>query len=242
MASTLVMNPKEPFKWRHFQKEIILLNVRWYLKYPLSYRNLEEMMKERGLKLDHSTIGRWVLTYSPEIDRRTRRHLKLTNDSWKVDETYIKVNGKWKYLYRAVDSDGNTLDFMLNAKRDKKAAKRFFKKVLKARHNRQPRVINVDKNAAYPPAIKELKSEKMLEEKSELRQVKYLNNRVEQDHRGVKRITNTGLGYKSFHTAWRTIRGIEIMHMINKGQVEGVSKKDVLGQKKFVESLFGIAV
>ena len=91
------MNPKEPFKWRHFQQEIILLNVRWYLRYPLSYRNLEEMMLERALKVDHSTICRWVHTYSPEIDERTRRHLKLTNDSWKVDETYIKVNGKWKY-------------------------------------------------------------------------------------------------------------------------------------------------
>ena len=131
---------------------------------------------------------------------------------------------------------------MLNAKRDKKAAKRFFKKVLKAKHNKQPRVINVDKNAAYPPAIEELKQEKILEKKSEVRQIKYLNNLVEQDHRSVKRITNAALGYQSFHTAWRTIRGIEIMHMINKGQVEGVSKKDILGQKKFVESLFGIAV
>ncbi len=131
---------------------------------------------------------------------------------------------------------------MLNAKRDKKAAKRFFKKVLKAKHNKQPRVINVDKNAAYPPAIEELKKDKVLDKKSEVRQIKYLNNLVEQDHRSVKRITNASLGYQSFHTAWRTIRGIEIMHMINKGQVESVSKKDVLEQKKFVESLFGIAV
>ena len=99
------MNSKEPFKWRHFQNEIIVLNVRWYLRYPLSYRNLEEMILERGLKVDHSTIDRWVLAYSPEIDKRTRSHLKPTNDSWKVDETYIKVKGKWKYLYRAVDSD-----------------------------------------------------------------------------------------------------------------------------------------
>ncbi len=199
-------------------------------------------MLERGLKVDHSTIGRWVLTYAPQIDERTRRHLKITNDSWKVDETYIKVKGKWKYLYRAVDSKGNTLDFMLSARRNKQAAKRFFKKVLKAKHNRQPRVINVDKNAAYPPAIKELKSEKVLEEKSEIRQVKYLNNLVEQDHRGVKRITNAALGYQSFYTAWRTIRGIEIMRMIYKGQVSGVNSKDVLGEKNFIDSLFGIAV
>ena len=236
------MNSKEPFKWRHFQTEIILLNVRWYLKYPLSYRNLEDMMLERGLKVDHSTIGRWVLNYSPQIDEKTRRHLKLTNDSWRVDETYIKVKGKWKYLYRAVDSEGKTLDFMLSARRNKEAAKRFFKKVLKARHNKQPRVINVDKNLAYPPAIEELKAEKVLDNKAKIRQIKYLNNLVEQDHRGVKRITNAALGYQSFHTAYRTIRGIEIMRMIYKGQVSGVSKNDVLAEKKFIDSLFGIAV
>ena len=138
------MNPKEPFKWRHFQDTIILLNVRWYLRYPLSYRNLKEMMLERGLKVDHSTIYRWVHDYSPQIEERTRRYLRPTNDSWRVDETYIKVNGEWKYLYRAVDSEGNTLDFMLSAKRDQKAAKRFLKKVLKARQNQKPRVINVD--------------------------------------------------------------------------------------------------
>jgi transposase-like protein len=236
------MNSKEPFKWRHFQREIILLNVRWYLKYPLSYRNLEDMMLERGLEVDHSTIGRWVLNYSPQIDEKTRRHLKLTNDSWRVDETYIKVKGKWKYLYRAVDSEGKTLDFMLSARRNKEAAKRFFKKVLKARHNKQPRVINVDKNPAYPPAIEELKTEKVLDNKAKIRQIKYLNNLVEQDHRGVKRITNAALGYQSFHTAYRTIRGIEIMRMIYKGQVSGVSKNDVLAEKKFIDSLFGIAV
>ena len=236
------MNSKEPFKWRHFQQDVILLNVRWYLKYPLSYRNLEEIMLERGLEVDHSTIARWVLTYSPQIDKKARRHLKLTNDSWKVDETYIKVKGKWKYLYRAVDSEGKTLDFMLSARRNKEAAKRFFKKVLKARHNKQPRVINVDKNPAYPPAIEELKSEKVLGRKSKIRQVKYLNNLVEQDHRGVKRITNAALGYQSFHTAWRTIRGIETMRMIYKGQVKEVSKNDIIAERKFINSLFGVAV
>ncbi|NJO95057.1 MAG: IS6 family transposase [Pleurocapsa sp. CRU_1_2] len=235
------MNSKEPFKWRHFQKDVILLNVRWYLKYPLSYRNLEEIMLERGLKVDHSTIGRWGLNYSPQIEERTRRHLKLTNDSWKVDETYIKIKGKWKYLYRAVDSQGNTLDFMLSAKRNKQAAKRFFKKVLKAKHNRQTRVINVDKNPAYPPAIEELKLEKILEEKSKTRQVKYLNNLVEQDHRGVKRIINSALGYQSFHTAWRTIKGIETIRMIYKGQVKGVSRNDVLAKKNYRFS-FGITI
>ncbi len=204
-------------------------------------RNLEEMMLERGLEVDHTTICRWVHTYSPEIDKRTHRHLKPTNDSWKVDETYIKVKGECKYLYRAIDSEGNTLDFMLSARRNAEAAKRFFKKVLKSRQNQQPRVINTDKDKAYPPAIKELKAEKLLDNDTELRRIKYLNNLIEQDHRGVKIITKAGLGYQSFHTAWRTIRGIETMHMIRKGQVENVSKGDSVSQKEFIESLFEIA-
>ena len=235
------MNSKDPFKWRHFKGEIILLNVRWYLSYPLSYRNLSEMMLERGLEVYYTTICRWVHDYSPEIEKITRRYLKPTNDSWKVDETYIKVKGKWKYLYRAVDSEGNILDFMLSARRNAKAAKRFFKKVLRRRQTKQPRVINTDKDQAYPPAIRELKREKVLNKKSKLRRVKYLNNRIEQDHRGVKKITNAGLGYQSFHTIWRTIRGIETMHMVRKGQVKNVSKGDRISQKKFIESLFEIA-
>ncbi len=110
------MNSKQPFKWKHFQGEVILLCVRWYLKYALSYRNLEEIMMERGLSVDHTTIYRWVMTYAPQIEQKARKYLRTTNDSWRVDETYIKIKGKWKYLYRAVDSDGNTLDFLLSAK------------------------------------------------------------------------------------------------------------------------------
>jgi len=235
------MNSKSPFKWRHFQKEIILLNVRWYLRYPLSYRDLSEMMSERGLSVDHSTICRWVHTYSPEIDKRTRRFLKPTNDSWRVDETYIKVKGKWKYLYRAIDNDGNTLDFMLSARRNGQAAKRFFEKVLKNSHSMQPRVINTDKDQAYPSAVEDLQKEGTLDPNSKLRRVKYLNNKIEQDHRAVKKITNAGLGYKSFGTAWRTIRGIGIMHAINKGQVDGVDHRDSVAQKEFIEMLFDVA-
>ena len=131
-------------KWKHFQPEIILLTVRWYCRYSLSYRDLEEMMAERGLSVDHSTIHRWVLQYGPELDNRCRPHLQLTTDSWRVDETYIKVRKQWKYLYRAVDASGQTLDFLLSARRDAKATKRFFKKVLKEQHTQPPRVINVD--------------------------------------------------------------------------------------------------
>ncbi len=135
-------------------------------------------MQERGVEVDHSTINRWVLKYAPELDKQIRPHLRGTNDSWKVDETYIKVKGRWKYLYRAVDSQGNTLDFLLSARRDASAAERFLRKTLNAVHTQFPRVINVDKNAAYPPAVDELKAKEQLPETTELRLVKYLNNRA----------------------------------------------------------------
>ena len=141
------MAGSDPFKWRYYQGEIILLCVRWYLRYALSYRDLEEMMRERGLSLDHTTIYRWVQAYAPELEKRIRPHLRLTNDSYRVDETYVKIKGEWKYLYRAVDSTGQTIDFMLSAKRDAKAAKRFFRKMLKAASHSSPRVINVDKKS-----------------------------------------------------------------------------------------------
>ena len=207
------MNPKQPFKWRHFQSDIILLCVRWYRSYPLSYRNLEVLMLERGLTVDHTTAYRWVQAYAPELDKRCRAHLKPSNDSWRVDETYIEVKGEWKYLYRAVDSLGNTLDFMLSAKRDARAAERFFRKTLKAAHTQLPRVINVDKNAAYPKAIDELLADLTLPQTTELRPVKYLNNMVEQDHRFIKRLVNPGMGFGSFNTAQRTLRGYEAMKM-----------------------------
>lgn len=229
------------FKWRHFQAEIILLNVRWYCRYALSYRDLEEMMQERGVEVDHSTINRWVLKYAPELDKRIRPHLQSTNDSWKVDETYIKVKGQWKYLYRAVDSLGNTLDFLLSAKRDATAAERFLRKTLNAAHTQDPRIINVDKNAAYPPAVDHLKADEQLPQTTQLRQVKYLNNLVEQDHRFIKRLTLPGMGFGSFNTARRTIRGLEAMHRLRKGQVEAVDKGDVRAQIEFVSQIFGVA-
>ena len=125
------MAKPHPFKWRHYEPEIILLCVRWYLRYSLSYRDVTEMMHERGLTLDHTTIFRWVQRYAPELKKRSRPYLRPTNDSYRVDETYIRVKKRWKYLYRAVDSKGNTIDFMLSAKRDAAAAKRFFRKALK---------------------------------------------------------------------------------------------------------------
>ena len=235
------MLSSNPFKWRHFQSGIILLTVRWYLRYGLSYRDLEELMLERGIKVDHTTIYRWVQAYSPKLDKRLRPSLKPTNDSWRVDETYVKVKGVWKYLYRAVDSEGNTLDFLLTAKRDAKAAKRFLCKVLNAPHTIEPRVITVDKNAAYPPAIKALKKEKSLPRATKTRQIKYMNNVVEQDHRFIKRRTKPGLGFGSFNTARRTLKGYEAMNMIRKGQIEGAEKGDVMGQISFINRTFGVA-
>ena len=181
-----------------------------------------------------------VLKYAPELDKRIRSHLKQTNDSWRVDATYIKVKGRWKYLYRAVDSLGNTLDFLLCAKRDASAAERFLRKTLNAAHTQSPRVINVNKNAAYPAAVDELKAEEQLFETTELRQVKYLNNQVEQDHRFIKRLTLPGMGFGSFNTARRTIRGMEAMNMIRKGQVQGVRKGDVRASIELVSQLFEI--
>ena len=204
------------FKWKHYEGEIILLNVRWYLKYPLSYRNLKEMMIERGLQVDHSTIMRWVHQYSPEIEKKIRRHLRPTNNSWRVDETYTKVKGKWKYFYRAFDSNGDTIDFMLSSKRSRKAAKKFFKKALSSNHNQIPREITVDKNPAYPPAIDELKNDKILPKNVGIRQIKYLNNIIEQDHRSIKRIVNSMLGFQSFLSANKILKGIEAMNMIKK--------------------------
>jgi transposase, IS6 family len=208
-----------PFKWRHFEGQIILLCVRWYLRYCLSYRDLEEMMAERGLKVDHTTIYRWVQQYAPELEKRCRPHLKQTTDSWRVDETYVKVKGKWMYLYRAVDSIGNTLEFLLSEHRDTQGAKRFLARALDAGHTTTPRVINVDQNPAYPKAIEELKAARKLPHDCQLRPAKYLNNVIEQDHRFIKRLVKAGLGFFSFLTAWRTLRGYETMHMIRKGQV-----------------------
>ena len=198
-------------------------------------------MLERGLTVDHTTVYRWVQAYAPELDKRCRAHLRPTNDSWRVDETYIKVKGEWKYLYRAVDSKGNTLDFMLSAKRDARAAERFFRKAMNASHNQKPRVINVDKNAAYPKAIDDLIAAQALPKTTELRPVKYLNNMVEQDHRFIKRLVNPGMGFASFNTARRTLRGYEAMNMIRKGQLQGVAKGDVMGQVEFVSQIFGVA-
>jgi IS6 family transposase len=230
-----------PFKWRHFEPSLILLCVRWYCRYQLSYRDVEEMMRERGLEVDHSTVFRWVQRYAPEINKRIRTHLKMSGTSYLVDETYIKVGKTCKYLYRAVDKQGQTIEFMLSAKRDVSAAKRFFKKMMRAEHRRLPFSISVDKNAAYPEAFSASQAERIVPKDCQLRRVKYLNNIIEQDHRFIKKKVRASQCYKSFHTADRTLEGIEAVNMMRKGQVKRLAGSDAQGQAKFVASLFGVA-
>ena len=158
----LASSVSDLFKWRQFEPEVILLAVGWYLRFSLSYRDVEELLAERGLHADHVTVWRWVQRYAPEIERRLRSRLRPTNDSWRVDETYIRVKGKWVYLYRAVDSSGATIDFLLSTKRDAAAAERFLAKALGGENHPAPRVINTDEHAGYPPAIVRLKAEEAL--------------------------------------------------------------------------------
>ena len=188
----------------------LLINSEKASASPIFEENVERFSCIRfSITHGHDPIMRWVHQYSPEIEKKVRRYLKPMNDSLRVDETYIKVKGEYIYLYRAVDSDGNTIDFMLNAKRDRKAAKIFFKKALGSNHNQASRVITVDKNPAYPIAIHELKNDGILPKNVGLRQIKYLNNIIEQDHRPIKRIVRPMLGFQSFHTAIKTLKGIE---------------------------------
>ena len=202
-------------KGAHFPQDIMLMGVRWYLAYPLSYRHVEELMAERGVRLDHATIQRWVVKYSPLLEEALHRRKRPVWVSWRMDEPYIKVKGEWKYLYRAVDKYGQTIDFLLTEHRDKEAALRFLKQAI--RRNGLPETITIDGSDANEAAIKsynEAHGTAII-----IRQVKYLNNIVEQDHRGVKRITRPMLGFKSFEAAQDTLVGIELMHMIKKRQM-----------------------
>jgi IS6 family transposase len=231
----------QAFKGRQFTAEVILWAVRWYLMFPVSYRDLELMLLDRGVEVDHTTIFRWIQAYAAELEKRIRPHLRMSNGSWRVDETYVKVKGRWIYLYRAVDSRGQTIDFLLSAKRDAEAAKRFFRKALAQPHTVNPRTITVDKNAAYPKATAAMKKDGELWRRSRLRQVKYLNNIVEQDHRNVKRLTRPGLGFGSFWTARRTLAGYEAMAMMRKGQVRNIGGRDIRTQATFISGLFQVA-
>jgi len=235
------VRPDQGFKGRQFTAEVILWAVRWYLMFPISYRDLELMLADRGVEVDHTTIFRWIQAYAPELEKRIRPHLQRSNGSWRVDETYVKVKGRWAYLCRAVDSRGQTIDFLLSAKRDAEAAKRFFRKALGQPHTGNPRTITVDKNPAYPCAVAEMKRDGELWRFSRLRQAKFLNNIIEQDHRRLKRLVRPGLGFGGFHTARRTLAGYEAMAMVRKGQVRSIGGRDMRAQASFVAELFQVA-
>jgi transposase-like protein len=199
------------------------------------------MVRERGLDVDRSAVFRWARRYAPGINKRIRPHLKVSGTSHRVDETHIKVGKTCKYLYRAVDEEGSTTELMLSAKRDVYAAKRFFKKTMGAEHGRPLFSISVDKSAAQPEAFSGAQEERIMPKDCNLRRVKYLNNAIEQDHRFVKKKVRASQCFETFHTAERTLEGIEAMNMVGKGQVKRLAGGDAQGQVKFVESLFGIA-
>jgi transposase, IS6 family len=215
------------FKRRRFPAEIILLCVRWYCRYGISYRDLEEMMDERGVAVDHVTLYRWVQRYAPELEKRVRWYQGYRSSSWRVDETYVRVGGKWKYLFRAVDKQGRLIDFMLSDRRNTKAARRFLAKALKVMRNWPPVSITTDKLGSYPKALRRLKREGELKDTVRHRTSKYLNNRIEADHGALKRLIRPTRGFQSMKTAYATIKGFEIMRMIRRRHaICGVMQND----------------
>jgi putative transposase len=203
------------FKGAHFVKEIILTCVRWYVAYPLSYRHVEELMHERGVSVDHATVNRWVLKYSPQLEAAFHRCKRPVWRSWRMDETYIKVRGHWRYLYRAVDKAGQTIDFLLTEERNERAARRFLTKAI-GRHG-VPERVTIDGSEANAAAVRGYNEAHGTT--IAVRQVKYLSNIIEQDYRMVKRMTRPMLGFKSVKAAQCTLAGVELMHMLKKGQL-----------------------
>ena len=222
MMLTLCPTLLPRFKGFCSSPSVIMLFVYMKCRFSLSYRELEEMMQIRGAVVDHSTLQRWVRRFAKLISDRVSHRKKPVNGSWRMDETYIKLNGKWVYLYRAVDKESNTIDFLLRAKRDASAAKAFFKKAIK--HNGRPEKVTVDKSGSNKAALDYCNRDISENKKIEIRQIKYLNNIIEQDHRFIKKRTKPTLGFKCFHSASATIGGIESVRMIQKGQIAGQTK------------------
>lgn len=207
------------FKGVHYPRAVILYAVFFYLRYAVSYRDLEEIMAERGVEVDHATLNRWVVKFAPLIASRAQERKRPTATSWRMDETYIKVKGQWTYLYRAVDLNGQTIDFMLSERRNLAAARRFLKQAIST--NGVPDRVVIDKSGANLAGLQAVNVSLKFTGSGrvvEVRQIKYLNNILEQDHRFIKRITAPMMGFKGFHSATATLAGIETAHMIRKGQ------------------------
>ena len=205
------------FERHRYPRVIILQAVYFKLRFTLSYRDVEELMSIRGIKVDHSTIQRWVFKFSKEVEKNMHKRKKQVCDSWRMDETYIKVKGRDMYLYRAVDKYGNTVDFLLTRRRQKMSAQKFFNKAIG--NNGKPRVINIDKSGANSSAIFTVNKRSLSSKKIKIRKVKYLNNIIEQDHRRIKRRIRIMTGFKEFESAQRTLSGIEVVSIIKKDQI-----------------------
>ena len=220
------------FSGAQFPKDVILYAVFFYVRYGVSYRDLEEIFAERNVKVDHSTLNRWVIKYSTSIALAAKKNKRTVATSWRMDETYIQVKGHWVYLYRAVDKFGDTVDFMLSEKRDEAAATAFFKQAIN--NNGFPNKVVMDKSGANYAGLENINFLLMLVgiiSFVEILQIKYLNNLVEQDHRFIKKITKPMMGFKAFHSANATIAGIETAHMIRKGQL---SYESIPAYKQFM--------
>ncbi|TQV83318.1 IS6 family transposase [Denitrobaculum tricleocarpae] len=231
------------FKGRHFSGEVVLWAVRWYYRYGISYRDLEQMMAGRSIRADHATIYRWVQTFAPEIEKRLRwQWCRPVSGSWRVDETYVKVRSKWVYLYRAMDKFGNTIDFYLSATRNNKAAKRFLAKALRALKDwAKLHTINTDKAPTFGAANSELKADRKCPKETKHRQVKYLNNIVEAGHSKLKQLIRPMRCFKTLKSAYATIKGFEVMRALRKGQAGILNfSNDVLGEACIVERAFGV--
>jgi IS6 family transposase len=228
------------FRKRQFAAEIIVTCVRWYLRFSLSLRDVEELMAERGLSVDHTTVWRWTQTYAPEVQHRLRGQVKPKGSTWHMDETFVRIAGRWMYLFRAVDSGGQTVDFYLSETRDREAAKCFLRLALANPDNRAPHVFARDGLRSYPAAIRELQNEGQLRRSCQHRTRRYSNNRIESDHRHIKRRLRSMHGPRTLTTACAVIAGIEAVQMIRKGQVLGITKKNLHGQAWVFGSLLGL--
>ena len=228
------------FRGFRFPPDVILWAVRWYLQFAVSFRDLELMLADRGVEVDHVTLYRWTQRFAPEIEARMRPHLRPCRGPWHVDETYVRVSGGWRYLYRAVDGTGQTIDFQLSARRDVQAARRFFRRMLDRNNTRNPRVVVTDRLRSYRSAIRAMKRKNELWRFARHRRGQWLNNWIEQDHRRVKRRIGPMLGFKRFATARRVIAGVEAMIMLRKGQVPTVPATDMPLQRAFITKLFGV--
>ena len=210
------------FRGRHFADEVITLAVHWYSRFSLSLRELEELLRERNIVVDHSTLWRWTQRYAPELDKRLRSHLRTTGNRWHVDETYVHIEGKWSYLYRAVDETGATIDFFLAPKRSVRQAKLFFRQALEKPERPAPSEIMIDGNPTYPIAIRALQRAEKLPKHVRWRCQAYGNNWIEQDHRAIQRRVKAKQNFRSWRGAQCAIAGYEAIHMIRKGQFRTV--------------------